>query len=181
MKISTAGNRKGSVMKRARGFTLVEIMIVVVLLGVLAAIVIPSVGKSTTMARETTLAMDLNLLRRFIPVYTSQHLEIPPGYPGGNLSATPTEQDFIDQATLSSNDHGQTAARGTPGFPLGPYISNMPVNPFNKLDTVEILADGADFPAVADDSHGWICKPATGEIRADNSGTDTTGKAYYAY
>lgn len=172
---------KGSEMKRARGFTLVEILIVVVLLGVLAAIVIPSVGKSTTMARETTLAMDLNLLRRFIPVYTSQHLEVSPGYPGGDQSAAPTEQAFTDQATLASNDHGQTAARGTPGFPLGPYISNIPENPFNKLATVQMLADDADFPGVADNSHGWICKPLTGEIRPDNAGTDDSGTAYYAY
>jgi len=158
-----------------------EILIVVVLLGVLAAIVIPSIGNSATAARETTLAMDLSLLRRFIPVYAGQHLEVPPGYPNGDQSAAPTNQAFGDQAMLASNIQGQTAPRGTPGFPLGPYISNIPVNPFNKLKTVEFLADGADFPAVADDSHGWIYKPATGEIRADNTGADESGMAYYAY
>lgn len=172
---------KGSEMKQARAFTLVEILIVVVLLGVLAAIVVPTVGKSTTMARETTLAMDLNLLRRFIPVYTSHHLETAPGYPGGNRSAVPTQQAFIDQAMLSSNSQGQTAARNTPGFPLGPYLSNIPMNPFNKRDTVEILADDAAFPEVANDSHGWICKPATGEIRPDNAGADSGGRPYYDY
>jgi len=168
-------------MRRARGFTLVEILIVVVLLGVLAAIVIPAVGNSATSARETTLSMDLSLLRRFIPVYTSQHGEVPPGYPGGDQSAVPTQEAFVAQATLSSNEEGDTAARGTPGFRLGPYLSNIPANPFNKLDTVEVLADGADFPAVADDSVGWIYKPATGEIRPGNSGTDDGGTAYYAY
>jgi len=172
---------KGSQMRRARAFTLVEILIVVVLLGVLAAIVVPTVGKSTTSARETTLAMNLNLLRRFIPVYTSQHLEVEPGYPDGNRSAAPTPQAWIDQATLSSTRTGQTAARGTPGFPLGPYLSNIPANPFNRLDTVEILADGQAFPADADDSDGWICKPQTGEIRPDNTGSDDTGKRYYDY
>lgn len=172
---------KGAVMKRARAFTLVEILIVVVLLGVLAAIVIPAVGHSATSARQTTLAMDLNLLRRFIPVYTSQHLEVPPGYPGGNRSEAPTEDAFVAQATLSSDIDGQTAARGTPGFRLGPYLSNVPVNPFNKLDTVEVLADDADFPAMPDDSSGWIYKPTTGEIRPGNTGTDDGGTAYYAY
>jgi general secretion pathway protein G len=172
---------KGAAMRRARAFTLVEILIVVVLLGVLAAIVIPAVGSSATSARQTTLAMDLNLLRRFIPVYTSQHLEVPPGYPDGDRSATPTEEAFVAQATLSSDIKGQTAARGTAGFRLGPYLSNIPVNPFNKLDTVEILADDAEFPAVADNSAGWICKPATGEIRPGNAGTDEGGTAYYAY
>ena len=117
---------KGSQMRRAQGFTLVEILIVVVLLGVLAAIVIPSIGNSATSARETTLAMNLNLLRRFIPVYTSQHLEVPPGYPNGDLSAAPTEQAFVDQATFSSNTQGQTAARGTAGYEWGPYISSHP-------------------------------------------------------
>jgi prepilin-type N-terminal cleavage/methylation domain-containing protein len=168
-------------MRRARAFTLVEILIVVVLLGVLAAIVIPTIGKSATTARETTLAMDLNLLRRFIPIYTSQHLEIPPGYPGGNPAAAPTEQAFLDQATLSSNMYGQTAPRGTPGFPFGPYLSNIPRNPFNDLATVEILANGAAFPATADGSHGWICKPISGEIRPDNTGSDDAGKQYYDY
>jgi hypothetical protein len=125
--------------------------------------------------------MDLNLLRRFIPVYTSQHLEVPPGYPGGERSETPTDEAFIAQATLSSNSSGETAARGTAGFRLGPYLSNIPENPFNKLDTVEILADDAEFPAVPDDTCGWICKPATGEIRPGNRGTDDNGVAYYAY
>jgi prepilin-type N-terminal cleavage/methylation domain-containing protein len=172
---------KGSAMRRARGFTLVEILIVVVLLGVLAAIVIPAIGNGATSARETTLAMDLNLLRRFIPVYASQHLEVAPGYPNGDKSAAPTEDVFVSQATLSSNQQGQTEARGTAGYPLGPYLSNIPANPFNKLNTVNVLADAAEFPAVADDAFGWIYKPATGEIRPGNSGTDNSGTAYYAY
>jgi len=168
-------------MRQARAFTLVEILIVVVLLGILAAIVIPAIGKSATGARETTLAMNLNLLRRFIPVYTSQHREIAPGYPNGNAGAAPTEQAFVDQAMLSSNAGGETAARGTADYPYGPYLSKIPANPFNSKDTVQVLGGGEGFPAAADDSHGWIYKPATGEIRSDNTGTRDDGTAYYDY
>ncbi len=168
-------------MKRARGFTLVEILIVVVLLGVLAAIVIPALAGGTMSARRTTLAMNLNLLRRFIPVYASHHLEVAPGYPDGDRSASPTEQAFFDQATLSSNRRGQTAPRGTLGFPFGPYLSQIPENPFNNLNTIEMLGDNQAFPGAGDDSHGWIYRAATGEIRADCPGTDDAGKPYYDY
>ncbi len=146
-------------MKWARAFTLVEILIVVVLLAILAVIVLPSLSKGTTMAKESALASEIGMLRRFILVYASQHLEVAPGYPGGNASATPVGDTFRDQAMLSSNASGQTAAVGTSGFPYGPYLSRIPDNPFNGKDTIEMLANGQAFPAAADDSHGWICKP----------------------
>jgi len=46
-------------MNKARAFTLMEILIVVVLLGVLAAVVIPTVAHSTTSAKDSALAADL--------------------------------------------------------------------------------------------------------------------------
>ncbi len=168
-------------MNKARAFTLVEILVVVVLLGVLAAIVIPAFANSTTSAKDSALAVDLQLLRRFILVYKIQHLEVAPGYPGGDTTQAPTEQAFLDQATMASNTNGQTAAIGTPGFNRGPYLMKIPVNPFNGKNTVEMLADGQAFPANADDSHGWIYKAATSEIRADNTGTNLNGKRYYDY
>jgi len=168
-------------MYRAKAFTLVEILIVVVLLGVLAAIVIPAFGNSSTNAREATLATNLKLLRRFVLVYTSHHLEVGPGYPDGDTTAAPTDATFRNQAMLSSNAQGETAPRGTAGYKFGPYLSKIPVNPFNKLDTIQMLGNGENFPAAADGSHGWICKPETGEIHADNIGADEAGTDYYAY
>jgi len=158
-----------------------EILIVVVLLGVLAAIVIPTVANSTTSAKDSTLAVDLQLLRRVVLVYRTQHLEVGPGYPDGDTTQAPIEQAFIDQAIMASNANGQTAAIGTPGFNRGPYLMKIPVNPFNGKNTVEMLTDGQAFPANADDSHGWIYKAATSEIRTDNTGTNPNGKLYYDY
>ncbi len=168
-------------MNKARAFTLIEILVVVVLLGILAVVVIPTVANSTTSAKDSALAVDLQLLRRFILVYKSQHLEVGPGYPDGNTTQAPIEQAFIDQATMASNTNGQTAAIGTLSFNRGPYLMKIPVNPFNEKDTVEMLADGQAFPVNADDSHGWIYKVATSEIRADNTGTNLNGKLYYDY
>jgi len=167
-------------MCKAKAFTLVEILIVVVLLGILAVIVIPGFARSGTLARDATLETNLKLLRRFVLVYTSHHLEVAPGYPDGDPSVAPTDTVFRNQAMLSSNADGQTAPRGTAGFRYGPYLSKIPPNPFNHLDTIQMVGNGADFPA-ADDSHGWIYKPQTGEIRADNTGTDDAGRAYCDY
>lgn len=168
-------------MNRARAFTLVEILIVVVLLGVLAAIVIPAIAGSGTEAKCSAAACDLALLRRFILIYKAHHLEVAPGYPDGNTAVAPAEQAFIDQATLSSNAAGQTAAVGTAGFERGPYMQKIPVNPLNNKSTIQMLANGENFPANADNSHGWIYKAATGRMRADSSGTDRNGNRYYDY
>jgi hypothetical protein len=83
--------------------------------------------------------------------------------------------------TLSSNEFGQTAPVGTPGFERGPYLMRPPVNSLNDKDTVQVLSDAQNFPAEADDSHGWIYKPLTFEMRSDSTGTDKGGKKYYDY
>ena len=173
--------RKEKISKSAGAFTLVEILIVVVLLAILALVVIPMVSGSVMSARESALAHDLNMLRRYVLIYTAQHLEVSPGYPDGDRTQAPTEQAFFDQVTMSSNPAGQTAPVGTPGFERGPYMMKIPVNPLNHKDTVQVLGDGDAFPANGDDSHGWIYKPAVSEVRADCGASDENGKRYYDY
>jgi general secretion pathway protein G len=174
-------NKKKRTIRKARAFTLVEILVVVVLLGIFAIIVIPMVSASTMSAKKSALATDLGLLRRVVLIYAIQHLETGPGYPNGQTSAAPTEQAFIDQATLSSNISGQTAPVGTAGFERGPYMQKIPVNPLNGKSSIQMLGNGDDFPAAGDDSHGWIYKAATCEIRADSAGSDSNDKPYYDY
>ena len=168
-------------MRKARAFTLIEILVVVVLLGVLAGIVLPLIAGGAISARESALASDLQMLRRYVLMYRAQHLEVAPGYPNGDTTQAPNAVAFFEQMTLSSNASGQTAPVGTPGFNRGPYLMKMPVNPLNNLDTLEVLADGVAFPANGNDSHGWVYKAATAEIRADSTGANSAGKAYYDY
>jgi prepilin-type N-terminal cleavage/methylation domain-containing protein len=174
-------NQKKRTIKKARAFTLVEVLIVVVILSILAIVVIPMASGGALSAKESVLATDLSLLRRFVLIYTCHHLEVGPGYPDGQESSAPTEQAFIDQALLSTNKTGQTAAIGTPGFERGPYMQKIPVNPLNGKDSIQMLGDGENFPAAGDDSDGWIYKAATGEIRADSAGSDNNGKFFYDY
>jgi prepilin-type N-terminal cleavage/methylation domain-containing protein len=168
-------------MKRTMGFTLVEILIVVVLLGILAAVVLPAVSDGAIEARRSALMQDLQLLRRVVLIYACQHLEVAPGYANGDTSAAPVEQVFVDQATLASTESGQTADPGTAGFNRGPYLLRIPSNPLNNLATIQVLGNGEDFPADGDDSHGWVYKATTGEIRPDSPGVDNQGERYYDY
>ena len=168
-------------MGRQKGFTLVEILIVVLLLGVLAAIVLPKFSNASANARTSMLASDLQTLRTQITVFQAQHCGVAAGYPDGNSSAVPTEADFVLHMTKASNNSFLTAEPGTPGFEHGPYLRKMPENPVNGKNTVQVIANNEDFPVAGNDSHGWIYKPATLTLKADSPGTDDNGKSYFSY
>ncbi len=162
-------------------FTLVEILIVVVVLGIVAAIALPRFSNASAAARASMLADDLRLMRMQIAVFRAQHMGVAPGYPDCDPDVAATEAAFIAHMTQSSNADGATAAPGTPGFRYGPYFREMPANPVNAKATVQIIPDGASLPASADDSHGYVYRPSTLTIKGDSAGTDENGKLFFDY
>ncbi|MHC4943440.1 MAG: type IV pilin protein [Planctomycetota bacterium] len=105
--------------KSRSGFTLVELLIVVIILGILAAIVVPQFSASSLEAREAALMTDLAAMRGAIELYRVQHNET---YPG------PLWADFVTQLTT------QTDVTGAAGTDFGPYLrTGIPRNPFNGL------------------------------------------------
>ncbi len=165
---------------RNKAFTLVEVLVVVVVLGILAAMVVPKFSNAAATARASMLADDLRVMRMQVEVFAGQH-NMPPGYPGCDPDTVPTEAAFVTYLTQASKITGEIAAPGTPGFPLGPYMREIPPNPINGLATVQIIPDEESVPAVPDGSHGWICQPATLTVKADCTGQDDSGVAYYDY
>jgi prepilin-type N-terminal cleavage/methylation domain-containing protein len=145
-------------------FTLVEILIVVAILGILAAIALPTLQGHIQQARESAAKEDLRILRNAIALYATQHNDVPPGYPDDDPSQDPLGITFVNRLVKT-----------------GDYISEMPKNPFNNNGIPRIILDAETFPTEATGEYGWIYKPKTKNIRLDWPGTDSKGDRYFDY
>jgi prepilin-type N-terminal cleavage/methylation domain-containing protein len=149
-------------MKKA--FTLVEIMIIVSILGILAAIALPSFQNHVEQARESAAKDNLRIVRHSIELYASYNNGVPPGYLNNDKTATPGWTVFWMQIIRD-----------------GDYLRDLPINPFNEFQTIDVLEDNESFPLEATGDYGWIYKPATKDFRIDWPGTDSEGRLYFNY
>jgi general secretion pathway protein G len=108
------------------GFTLVEILIVVIILGILAAIVIPQWSGASTQARVGSIQTTLQSLRGQLDLYKLQHSDTPP----------PVTSLWSLMTTWTDTTGNTTAAANTTLYPNGPYYSAVPRNPLNGQSAV---------------------------------------------
>jgi type II secretion system protein G len=109
-------------MKAKSGFTLVEILIVVVILGILAAIVIPQFTDASEQAKESSLVSDLQTMRSQIELYKLHHNSALPGVGGAT----------IEQAITGLTDVSGNVAAAPGAGVYGPYLQKLPKNPFTN-------------------------------------------------
>jgi general secretion pathway protein G len=128
-------------MKTRKGFTLVEILIVVVILGILAAIVIPQFTNASTEAKDNSLRSNLQSIRAQIQLYKMR-----------NTDVAPAAASFGTLMTQDPNNGGGIGGPFLYAIPNNPYFSGNPAN--------TVAAWGAGGAAWEIDSDGT----ATGKV-----------------
>ncbi|GIX45901.1 MAG: hypothetical protein KatS3mg131_0112 [Candidatus Tectimicrobiota bacterium] len=170
------------VLHNARGLTLVEILIVVILMGIIAAVAVPRFATTTSEAQLNTLDANLSALRNAIELYAAQHNGRYPGQYKETDGTTAVANDaeaaaaFIAQLTQYSDKNGKTSTTKDPNFPYGPYFrEGIPINPLPTPSNA-VVADFDETGNIAGTGAtggtGWKVAVQTGQIIANNDQYD---------
>lgn len=128
------------------GFTLVEILIVTIILGIIAGIVVPKFTSATTDTKSAVLASNLQSLWAQAELYQVQHNSLYPWDDGAD--GLDSDAEIIRKLTT------KTDLDGNAGGDLGPYMHFVPVNPLVNNETpvfAEVAAAGVDWVVDVDE------------------------------
>lgn len=129
--------RKTAQIHGGAGFTLVELMIVVSILAILAALVIPKFTNASMLAQSSATLDSLRSTRVALERYKMDHGDTYPDI--DDLWSALTGKTDLDGTINASGD-------------FGPYLINSPENPYTNSNTVEDFGDG-------DATDGWEYDP----------------------
>jgi general secretion pathway protein G len=140
-------------LRTSKGFTLIEILIVVIILGILAAIVIPQFSNASTAAKTSAVQSTAQSLRQQVALYKLQHNDVLP----------PAGAAFWTQMTTATG-------------PCGPYMQSIPANSLNGSTVVldsAVVFDPVTLTAAAASTCGYVYDFTGGTGRI--WGTDAQG------
>jgi general secretion pathway protein G len=124
------------------GFSLVEVVVIVIFLGVLAAIIVPQFTSADVNPRDKAVVGELHMIRAAIELYRAQHGDTLPDLSNG-------WNPLLQQ---SDAEGGKT---GTPLF--GPYLPSAPVN---------AVTGGSSISGSPESAVDWYWDASTGNVTA---------------
>jgi prepilin-type N-terminal cleavage/methylation domain-containing protein len=138
---------------RTCGFSLVELVIVVVIIGIIAGIAIPRMSSAADNAAKNAVIGDQSSLQKALDLYEIEH-------EGSMVHVGAADLKTIYFRLLKNSDLDGTVS---PTGIYGPYINGIPANKINGL--ASIRKDGAVAGA---NTHGWRYNSTTGRIEPDH-------------
>lgn len=132
---------------RSRGFTLIEIMVVVVILAVLGALVVPKILENVDKARVTRAKSDIQAIETALDLYRLDNFKYP------------TTEQGMQALVTQPSDPSITNYRS------GGYLKSLPIDPWNNPYLyISPGADGRDYEII---SYGRDGKPGGEGYDAD--------------
>ncbi len=137
--------------RKSKGFTLIEMLIVIVVIAILALIVIPRLLGAGRKAKEATLRGDLHQIRNAIQQFEA------------DCGDYPSSLDDLMTAPSAGSTGGTGIALDVTGW-QGPYLrtpdGQMPKDPFTESSTT------------------WNYEASTGNVTSGSTLTAINGEAY---
>ena len=134
-----------------KGFTLVELVVVVLILGILAAVAAPRMFDLASEARHSAVVQSLAVVRNAIEMHKAAHGELP-GEAG-------TEADLKAD--------------------LRPFLQRFPENPLKGTSKISVKTDGVAIAGTVSGGAGWIYDSVSGQFAANSNGTSPSGDRYW--
>jgi prepilin-type N-terminal cleavage/methylation domain-containing protein len=149
-------------MRKQKGFTLIELMIVVAIIGILAAVAIPKFADMLEKAREGATKGNVGAIKSAISIFY--------GDQGGTW---PTSID----PTVANNPFSKYMDR----IPAVKVTHSFSGSTSTLSGTSSVITSTTAAPTLSITTDGWIYNTTSGDIWVNNNQTDTRGTAYSSY
>jgi len=157
------------------GFSWYDVVVVILLIGTVAAIAVPRISTAAREAADLSLRDDLAMLRDAIDMYAAEH--------NGQFPAQDNDPEtFIRQLTEPTDVHGNIGH--SEEYPFGPYLPKgvpvLSVGPNRGAVEIMIAPTGPTVDETMSEI-GWVYNSRTGLIVANTDDVDEVGTGYDLY